>query len=139
MRTFSGPRDPFERRNHGRGPRSVQHRAQRESARHGVGIGLVVEQNQDAVRVGEVALILLHAGSGQRAAELGEQRRFEQLRQRQIGHVGKMVANCLGPLLAIGGADAKDVNERASGVAYGVDHFWQKFPAAVLDDDAGLG
>ena len=134
-----GARDAFERGNHGRGSCAVQHRAQRESARHRVGIGLVVEQDQDAVRVREIALVLLHAGARQRAAELGEQRRFEQLGQRQIGHVGKVVANRLGALLAVGRADAKDVDERAAGVADRVDHLRQIFPAAVFDDDARLG
>ena len=36
-----------------------------------------MEQNQDAIGVGKVALILLHAGARQRAAEFGEERRFE--------------------------------------------------------------
>ncbi len=77
MRTFSGRVTPFERRDDGRGSGAVQHRAQREAAGHRVGIGLVVEQDQDAIGVREVALVLLHAGARQRAAEFGEERRFE--------------------------------------------------------------
>ncbi len=49
-----------------------------------------------------------------------------------------MVANGLGPLLAVGRADAEDVDERPSRVADRLDHLRQIFPAAVLDDDAGL-
>ena len=95
-----GPRHTFERRNDGRRPCAVQDGAQRQAAGHGVGIGLVVQQDQNAVGVGQIALILLHAGARQRAAEFGEERRFEELGQRQIRNVRKLIANGLGALLA---------------------------------------
>ena len=72
-----GARHTFERRDHGRRSGAMQHRAQREAAGHRIGVGLVVQQDQDAIGVGQIALILLHAGARQRAAEFGEERRFE--------------------------------------------------------------
>ena len=56
--------------------------AQRQAARHRVGIGIVVRQDQHAIRVVHVALILLDALARDRAAELGEERRSGQLGQR---------------------------------------------------------
>ena len=41
--------------------RAAEHVAQREAARHRVGIRIVVQQDQDAIGVAEVALVLLHA------------------------------------------------------------------------------
>ena len=67
----------LERRNDGRGSRAVQHGSQRQATGHRVGVGLVVQQNEDAIGIGEVALILLHAGARQGAAEFGKKRRFE--------------------------------------------------------------
>ena len=48
-----------------------------------VGIGVVVQQDQHAVGVAEVPLVLLDPRAGQRPAELGEQRPAEQLRHRR--------------------------------------------------------
>ena len=92
-----GPRDAFERGDDGRRSGAMQHRAQRQPAGHRVGIGLVVQQDENAIGVGQIALILLHAGARQRAAELGEQRRLEQLGQGEIGDVGELVADGLAP------------------------------------------
>ena len=74
-----GPRHPLERRNHSGRPRAVQDGAQREAAGHRIRIGLVVQQDQDAIGVSQIALILLHTRARQGAAELGEERRFEEL------------------------------------------------------------
>ncbi len=62
----------------------AQNVAQREAAGHRIGIRVVVQQDQDAIGVAEIALILLDAGAGQRPAELGQQRSAEQLRHRQV-------------------------------------------------------
>ena len=77
---------------------AAQHVAQRQAARHRVGIGIVVQQDQHPVGVAEVALVLLDARAGQRPAELGEQRPAEQLRHRQIRDVGELGAELLGAL-----------------------------------------
>ena len=54
--------------------------AQGEAARQRVGVRIVVEQDQDAIGVGEVALVLLHARARHRPAQLGHERRPDQLR-----------------------------------------------------------
>ena len=72
-------------------------RAQRQAAGHRVGIGIVVRQDQHAIGVAEVALVLLDALARDRAAELGEQRRPGQLGQRERRDFGKVVAQRLRP------------------------------------------
>jgi hypothetical protein len=53
--------------------------AEREAAGDRVGVGIVVQQDQDAVGVAEEALVLLDAEAGERAAELGEEGTAEEL------------------------------------------------------------
>ena len=75
------PRHALHGADDGRRLGAAQQVAQREAAGQRVGIGIVVQQDQHAIGVGEVALVLLHARARQRPAELGEQRRAEQLGQ----------------------------------------------------------
>ena len=103
------------------------------------GIGLVVEKNEDAVGVGQISLILLHARARQRSAELGEQGAFEQLRQRQIRDIGKLLAQGFVARLLVGRADAQHVDQQAAGVANRVDHLREVPPPGIFDDDASLG
>ena len=63
---------------------AAQQVAQRQAAGQRVRVGIVVEQDQDAVGVGEIPLVLLHAGAGHRSAQLGDQRRPEQLGQVEV-------------------------------------------------------
>ena len=79
IRRFSGRVTPCSARDDGRLLGAAQHVAQRQAAGHRVGIGVVVQENQDAVGVAEEALVLLDLEARQRAAELGEQRPAEQL------------------------------------------------------------
>ena len=102
-----------------------------------VGIGIVVQQDQDAIGVAEVALVLLDARARQRAAELGQQRPAEQLRHRQIGDVGKLGVELVGALGGRAGADAEHVDERAAGVADRLEDLLEAAAAVVFDDDAG--
>ncbi len=136
-----GARDAFERGDHGGRARTVQHRPKCEAAGHRIGVWFVVEQDQNAIGVSQVALVLLDARPCQGTAELGEERRFEELGQRQVRDIGKLVAHRLCALLAIlvGDADPEDVDERAARIANGLDHLVQVLPAGVFDDDAGLG
>ena len=76
-------RDALQRADDRRLLGAAQHVAQRQAAGHRVGIGVVVQENQDAVGVAEEALVLLDPEPGQRAAELGEQRPAEQLGRAQ--------------------------------------------------------
>ena len=62
----------------------------REAAGHRVGVGVVVQEDEDAVGVAEIALVLLDLEAGQGAAELGEQRAAEQLRHRQVVQLGEL-------------------------------------------------
>ena len=61
--------------------RAAQDVAQREAAGDGVGIGVVVQQDQDAIGVREVALVLLDLLTRHRAAELDHERRAGQFGQ----------------------------------------------------------
>ena len=133
------PRDAMERGDHRRLLGAAQHVAQREAAGQRVGVGIVVEEDEDAVGVAQEALVLLNLEAGERAAELGEQRPAEQLRQRQVVQLGKLRLELLFPLPRVRGADPEDVDERAAGVPDGLENLLQALPAVVLDDDAGAG
>ena len=63
-----GPRDPLHGADDRRRLGAAQQVAQRQAARQRVGIRIVVQQNQHAVGIGEVPLILLHARARHRAA-----------------------------------------------------------------------
>ena len=93
-----GPRHALDRADDRRRLRPAQQVAQRQAARQRVGIGVVVEQDQDAVGVGEVALILLHARPRHRAAQLGDERRADELAQADVRDVGLGRAGVLGRL-----------------------------------------
>ena len=67
-----GPRDALQRRQRGGLLRSTKDVPQRETAGHGVGIGIVMEDDDDPIGVGEEPLILLNLESGEGAAELGK-------------------------------------------------------------------
>ena len=130
------PRHPLHRADDRRRLGAAQQVAQREPARQRVGIGIVVEEDEDAVGVGEVALVLLHAGAGHRAAELGHQRRPEQLGEVEVGDFRPVrVGPAVGPALA----GVQDVDERAAGVADRVDDFLDAAFAGVFDEEAGGG
>src|SRR5690606_32360006 len=52
---------------------AAQDVAQGQAGRHRVRVRLVVQEDQNLVGVGEIPLVLLDAGAGQRTAELGRQ------------------------------------------------------------------
>jgi hypothetical protein len=68
-----------------------------------------MEEDEDTVGVGEVALVLLDPGPGHRAAELGDQAGPQQLGEIQAGDVG---AVGLGPAVGPALAGVQDVDER---------------------------
>ena len=118
---------------------AAQDVAQRQAAGHRIGVRIVVEHDQDPIRVAQIALVLLDARAGQRAAELGQQRHAEQLRHRQIGDVGKLAVELFLPLGGRGRADAEDVDQRAARVADRLERLLQAAARVVFDDDAGAG
>ena len=105
-----------------RGLRAPEHVPQREAAGQRVGIGIVVQQDQHAVGVAEVALILLDPRPRQRPAEFGQQRSAEQLGHRQVRHVRELGAKLVGPLGGRGRAQAEHVHQRAARVAHRLQH-----------------
>ena len=139
IRRFSGPRHALHRADDRRRLRAAQDVPQREAARHRVRIRIVVQHDQDALGVAEVALVLLHARPRQRARELGEQRPAEELRHREIRDVRKLAAQLVGALGGRGRPDAEHVDERAAGVADRFENLLQAAAAVVFDDDAGAG
>ena len=122
IRWFSGRVTPCERADDRRLLGAAQHVAQRQAAGHRVGIGVVVQEDQDAVGVAEEALVLLDLEAGQRAAELGEQRAAEELRQREVVDLGKLRLEFFFALARVRGADAEHVDQRAAGVADGFEN-----------------
>ena len=74
MRRFSGRVTPCTRADDRRRPRPAEHVAQRQARGQRVGVRLVVKQDQHAVGVGEVALVLLHARARQRPAQFRGER-----------------------------------------------------------------
>ena len=69
-----GPGDALKRADDRRCAVSPENIAKRQARRQRVRIRLVVQHDQDAIGVREVALVLLHAGAGERPAELGRER-----------------------------------------------------------------
>ena len=134
-----GPCHALHRADDGGGLGAAQHVAQRQPAGHRVGVRIVVQHDQHAVGVAEIALVLLHAGSGERAAHLGDERVAEQFGHRQIGDVGELGVELLGALRRGGGADAEQVDERAAGIARRLEDLARAAAAVVFDDDAGAG
>ena len=134
-----GPGDALQRRDDRRLLGAAQHVAQRQAAGHRVGIRIVVQEDEDAVGVAEEALILLDLEAGEGAAELGEQRPAEQLRERQVVQLGELRLELLLALARVRGADAQHVDQRAAGVPDGFEDLLEAAAAVVFDDDAGAG
>ncbi len=81
------PGHALDRADDGRGLGAPQQVAQRQAAGERVGVGIVVQQDQHPVGVGEVALILLHPRAGHRPAQFGDERRADQLAQADVRDV----------------------------------------------------
>ena len=77
----------------------------------------VVEQDQHPVRVGEVALILLDPRPRHRPAQLGDERRADELRQVHVGGIREVGLERVGIAPADRRAGMDDVSECAAGVA----------------------
>ena len=133
-----GPRHALHRADDRRRLGAAQQVAQRQAARQRVGIGIVVQQDEHAICVGEVALILLDPRARHRPAELGDQRRADQLRQLQVGDVGELGARRVGAL-GVACAGVEHVDQRAAGVADRRQHLLDAAAAVVFDDEAGAG
>ena len=113
---------------------AVEKIAEREAAGEGVRIGVVVEEDQHPVRVREVALVLLHAGAGERAAQRVVQRSLDEVAQRERGDLGELLRPLGGGL-----RDREHVGQTRSRVGHRPQHPAHSAPAVVVDDDARRG
>ena len=130
-----GPGHALERADDRRRLRPVQQVAQREAAAHRIRIGVVVEQDQHPVRVGEVPLVLLNPRPRQRPAEGGHQRVLEQLPEAKHRHVGEVGPPGVGARRRV--ADPQHVHQGGAGVGGRLQDPPQAALAVVLDDHAG--
>ena len=115
MRTFSGRADVLHGADDRRRLGAPQQVAQGEAAGHGVGVRLVVQQDQHPVGVGEVALVLEDAGAGDAAFEFGVQLGRKQLGESQREDVGVRRLGFVGATQR--GPGRHHVGQRAAGVA----------------------
>ena len=120
-----------------RGLRTPQQVAQGQTAGHGIRIWVVVQQNQDAVGIRQVALVLLDLGSRDRPAQLVQQRPSEQVRHAEGSDLGELGAQLIHPLPAGMLADAQHVHERPARIANRFEDPPEASLAVVFDDEAG--
>ena len=139
IRWFSGRVTPWNARDDRRLLVPPQHVAQRQAAGQRVGIGIVVQEDEDAVGVAEEPLVLLNLEAGEGAAELGEERTAEEFRERQVVQLGKLRLELLLALAGMRGADAEHVDQRAARVPDRFENLLEALAAVVFDDDAGAG
>ena len=133
-----GPRHAVHAADDRRLPRAAQDVAQRQTAGDGIGVGIVVQQDEDAIGVRQIPLILLDALTRHRSAQLDLQRRAGELGQRQAGDFGKRLAQLV-RALGVFGRGAQHPDQRAAGGADGLQHLAQRAAAVVFDDDTGAG
>jgi hypothetical protein len=134
-----GPRGALQRADDRGLLRAAKNVAQRQAARHRVGIGIVVEQNQHAIGVAEEPLILLHFEPSERAAEFDEQRLTEEIGDGEIVDLRKVNAELFLMFVRIALTDTNDIDERRARIADGFERFPHAALAGVFDDDAGGG
>jgi hypothetical protein len=115
--------------------RAPQNVAQREPTRDGVGIGIVVQKDENAVGVGQEALVLLDALARDRPAQLDEKCRARELRQRQTRNLGKRLAQFVRALRVLR-RRAEHPHQRPARGAHRLQDFAQRSSAVVFDDDA---
>jgi hypothetical protein len=118
--------------------RPSQHVAQREAGRQGVRVGFVVQEDEHAIGIGEVALVLLDAGPGERAPEFGREGGREEFGEIEVRDLGHDRAEILLGAAAMMGVGVQDVEQAAAGVADRRDDAFQAAPAGVFDDHAGV-
>ena len=136
-----GPRDGLERPDDGRRPGAPQQRAEGEAARHRVGVGVVVQQDEDAVGVGEVALVLLDAGAGEGPLQRRPQGAPEEVGEGEPGDPARRQLLAV-PLLLLGAAGllgVEQIHEGGPRVLDLLDHAPRAAAGRVLDEDAGGG
>ena len=106
-----------------RAARSSKNVTHGEARRQCVGIGIVVQQDEHAIGVGEVALILLHTSARQRPAQLRCERSGDKFGKIEVRDLRHDRAKLVHVLLGVGPcANLQDVEQRPAGVADRRDH-----------------
>jgi len=100
--------DTLKRADDGGGLGPVEEVAQGQAAGHRIWIGVVVQQNQDTVRVRQIPLVLLYARPRHREMQGAGQRSVEQVRERQTGDLWETRSQ---HLLPFGAARVADLQE----------------------------
>ena len=131
-----GPRHSLDGADDGRRLRPPQQVAQRQPAGERIGIRIVVQQDEDLVGVGEVALVLLHARSRHRSAELGHERRPDQLGELEIGQVREFRLQLVRRFLVLR-PGVQHVGQRPARIANRGQDLANAAAAVVLNDEAG--
>ena len=117
---------------------SAQQVAKREAAGQRVRIRIVVQEDQHAIGVGKVTLILLHARARHRAAQLRHQRRANQLGDVHVRDVSHRLPRRLGHA-RVSRTGVQHVDQRASRVAHRRHDLVDAAASVVLDDETGAG
>src|SRR5690606_32306418 len=99
----------------------------------------VVEQNQHAICIREVPLILLHPRARHRPAQLGQERRPDEFAQVHVGNVRELGLQGFGRLRLHPCTGPNNVGERAARVMDRRQDPPGTPSSVVLDDEAGSG
>ena len=132
-----GTRDPLERRNHRRLSVATQHVAQGQPAGERIGIGIVVQEDEDPIGVAEEPLVLLNLETGEGATELGEERTAEELREGEVIELGKLRLEFFFAFAGMRGADSQHIDQRAARIPDGFENLAEALAAVVFDHHAG--
>ena len=134
-----GSRNPLERPDDRGGLGPVQEVAQGETAGHRVGIRVVVQQDQHAVGVGQIALILLDPRACHRAIQFRAERATQEIRQCQMSNFGRAGSQFLLPPGARRVSHVEQIDEDAAGIADCLHGAPGTASSGVLDEHAGAG
>ena len=134
-----GPGHALNRADNGGRFRAAQDVPQRQAAGNRIGIRVVMQHDQHAIGVAEIALVLLHTRARQRPAELGEKRSAEELGHRQVRHVGKLRCGDLQRAWRSTPGRRRGRRRACRRVANGLEDFSEAAAGVVFDDDAGAG
>jgi hypothetical protein len=98
-----------------------------------------VQQDQHAVGVRKVPLVLLDAGACQRPPQFGRQRRRQELGKVELRELRHDRPQFLHVPALDGAVHVEQVQQAAAGVADGSHDLLQAAAAVALEDDAGVG
>jgi hypothetical protein len=133
-----GPRDAVHATNDRCLTRAAEDVAQREAAGNGVRVRIVVEEDEDAVGVGEEALILLNALASDGTSELDEQRRAGEFGQREARDLRELLSQFVSAL-GIVWPGSENPDQRAACCPHRLQDFSKRPASVVFDDETRAG